>query len=355
MKIALLNTIKPHAGSGDGMTEYAYQLCTKLSKSNKVDAIYPLEQSKRSDIFGLVYTNSVFKLRIRKLAKEDYDIIHIANQELGFVAKMLKRLGCKARIITSIHDLMRVKDEGYHRGFLQDAYSNLVASSVHDALNFSDLIIFTASSVGNSAKREFGHELKKHTVTLLCPKDQFRTAKIPADKRSSELRVGYIGALAFRKNIIFVLKTAKMLKDDISVKFIIYGSGAEKPNLLQFKEENKLSNVTFMGFAPENKLMQIYDGFDLFIYPSIEEGSSLPILDAQARGLPAIVIKSNNMDEEVTKYCFKARDEQDAARIIALISKKGCSKKQIGAWTNYARSFSWDRVAKETLAAYKSA
>ena len=352
MKIAILNVIKPHAGSGDGMTEYAYQLYTKLSKSNKVDLIYPLEQSKRNDIFGLVYTNSVFKLRLRNLAKEDYDIIHIVNQELGFAAKMLKRLGSKARIITSIHDLMRVKDEGYHRGMLQDAYSNLVSSSVHDALNFSDSIIFTASSVRNSTKKAFGSELKRHFVTLLCPKDDFRTAKIPS-RDGGIMKVGYIGALAFRKNILFMLKTAKKLKENRDITFLIYGSGAEKPNLITFKEENKLSNVSFMGFAPEDKLMQIYDEFDLFMYPTVEEGSSLPILDAQARGLPAIVLKENNMDEEVTKYCFKAKDEGAAAKIILNLKSKGYDKKARVKSTEYARSFSWDRVAKETVAVYK--
>lgn len=352
MKIALLNVIKPHAGSGDGMTEYAYHLYTELSKGNKVDLVYPLERSKRNDIFGLVYANSVFKLKIKNLAKEDYDVIHIVNQELGFAAKMLKRLGSKAKIITSIHDLMRVKDKEYHFGLLQDAYSNLVSSSVHDALNFSDSIIFSASSVRNSAKKFFGTELKKHFVTLLCPKDDFRTAKIPT-KKNRMIKIGYIGALAFRKNVIFMLKTAKRLKDNGNIKFVIYGSGAEKPNLTMFKENNKLGNVTFMGFAPEGRLMQIYDGFDIFMYPSVEEGSSLPILDAQARGLPAIVLKKNNMDREVTKYCFKAKDELDAAKIILELSSNGYSKRQMERSTNYARSFSWNKVASDTFAIYK--
>ncbi|MDE1870269.1 MAG: glycosyltransferase family 4 protein [Candidatus Micrarchaeota archaeon] len=355
MKIALLNTIKPHAGSGDGMTEYTYQLYTKLGKGNKVDAIYPLENSKRNDIFGLVYANSLFKLRLRKLAKEDYDIIHITNQELGFAAKMLKRLGSKARIITSIHDLMRVKDEGYHRGMLQDAYSNLVASSVKDAIDFSDYVLFTASTVQKEGEKRFKRELRNHITTLLCPKEPFRTTKIPA-KKSRTFNVGYIGALAFRKNVIFALRTAKKLMDkEKSVKFLIYGSGAEKENLMTYKADHNLSSVSFMGFAQEGKMMQIYDSFNVFFYPSLEEGSSLPILDAQARGLPVIVLKSNNIDEEVTRYCYKAKDEAEAARIISELMKKGYPKKQMETSTNYARSFSWDRVASETLAIYKKA
>lgn len=355
MKIALLNTIRPHAGSGDGMTEYTYQLYTMLGKGNKVDAIYPLNDSKRNDIFGLVYTNSLFKLRLRELAKEDYDIIHITNQELGFAAKMLRRLGSRAKIITSVHDLMRVKDEGYHRGMLQDAYSNLVSSSVKDAIDYSDYVIFTASTVQKDGEGRFKKELRKHVTTLLCPKEPFRTSKIPA-KKSGTFTVGYMGALAFRKNVIFALKTAKkIIGKEKNVKFLVYGSGAEKENLMGYKSENNLSNVSFMGFAQEEKLMQIYDSFDLFFYPSLEEGSSLPILDAQARGLPVIVLKDNNMDEEVTRYCYKAKDEAEAARIISDLAKNGYQKKQMEKSTNYARSFSWDRVARETFTVYRKA
>lgn len=169
MKIALLNTTKPSPSGADAPSQYTYQLYSRLGKTNKMDAIYPLEHSKRNDIIGLVYTNSFFKLRLRELAKEDYDIIHIANQELGFAAKMLKRLGTKAIIITSIHDLKRVPERRpYKRGLLQDTYSNLVTSSIHDALGFSDLVIFTSAAVQKEAEISFRGELGRHATTL-CP------------------------------------------------------------------------------------------------------------------------------------------------------------------------------------------
>ena len=169
MKIALLNTVKPSLSGADAPSEYTFQLYSRLGKGNKVDAIYPLERSKRNDIIGLVYTNSLFKLRLRELAKEDYDVIHIANQELGFAAKMLKRLGAKAMILTSIHDLKRVPERHrYKKNLLQDAYNNLVTSSIHDALSFSDLVIFTSASVQKEAEISFRGELGRHAMTL-CP------------------------------------------------------------------------------------------------------------------------------------------------------------------------------------------
>ena len=354
MKIALINTIKPEPGSGDGITEYTYQLYSKLKGKNKIDLVYGVEESKRNDVKGNLIIHSIFKSKIRKLAKSDYDIIHITHQELGFAAKMLKQAGSKAKIIMSVHDLMRLDEHekrDFHKGLLQSTFNYLVSSSIRDGLEYSDMIIFSASTVQKDSTKRF--KINNYRTTLLGPKEAFRKATIPKKKRGKYFNIGWIGALAFRKNTIFMLKTALLMKDDDQYKFIIWGSGAEKQNLINFKEEHKLDNVSFMGFAPEKGLMDIYDGFDVFFYPSLEEGSSLPILDGQARGLPAIVYKDNHMDLEVTKYCFAAKDPKDAVGIIKKLAAKGYDAKSRAKSTAYARSFSWDRVAKETYQIYK--
>ena len=46
-----------------------------------------------------------------------------------------------------------------------------------------------------------------------------------------------------------------------------------------------------MGLALEERLIGIYDSFDVFAFPSLYEGFGLPILEAQSRGLPVIIYK----------------------------------------------------------------
>ena len=82
LRIALVNITKPHSGSGDGITEYTWQLYKKLQTKAQVDLIYSLESTKRNNIRGLVKTNIFFNIKIKKLASEGYDIIHITNHEL---------------------------------------------------------------------------------------------------------------------------------------------------------------------------------------------------------------------------------------------------------------------------------
>ena len=86
MKIALINTIRPAEGTGDGMTEYTYQLYTRLQKSNEVDLIYSVDKLVRNNVKGLLYTNTLFKLFCEMIIEHyselygiDYAILRFAN------------------------------------------------------------------------------------------------------------------------------------------------------------------------------------------------------------------------------------------------------------------------------------
>lgn len=355
MKVAIINLVKPQPGSGDGLTEYAWQIYSKMRKSADIDLFYPLEDMKRNDTMGILYANSLFRLKVQRLAKEKYDVIHITHPELGFAAKMLKARGSKARIISSVHDLMRL-DKGFHKGIVQGAYNVVVSANISNAIHYSDMIIFTSSAVKDEVLRRFRGEIKNWRLTLLGTKDHFLTTKIPKKKKHNTFVVGYIGSLIFRKNVIFVLKTAEHLKSQgNNFKFLIYGSGDQKEHLMAYKEEKGLENVEFMGFAPEEKLVQIYDGFDAFIWPSVSDSSSFPIEDAKARGLPIIVSKENKYDEEVTKFSYVAQDAKDAARWIMHLKKHGYEEKMRREALAYAESISWNNTARKTLEAYKGA
>jgi len=84
MRIALVSTIRPSPGTSLGMSEYTYQLTKHLkalNKNLKVDNVYAVSEPKRNNILGLLYTNTIFKLRVKGLAKLDYDIVHITDHD----------------------------------------------------------------------------------------------------------------------------------------------------------------------------------------------------------------------------------------------------------------------------------
>jgi len=352
MKIALVNTIRPQKDSGDGITEVTYTLYQALKKEHQVDLIYPIERSRRNDVLRFIYANTLFKLKLRGMLARDYDIIHIVNEEMGYAAKMAKETGTKAKVVISIFSLLRLT-QGFHSGFVQNGYNRVVARGLREAVRYADLFIFSGITVQRYGERLLGKPKRSKMIYIGPARGVLLKAPPSKRKPGKVMNVGYVGSITTWKNVIFILRTAKLMKDMPGYKFSIYGPGAELKNMERYKEENGLSNVTFMGFAAQDRLLQIYDSFDVFFYPTLEEGTSLPVFDALVRRLPVILYRKTNLTDEVKKPCIIVDDERHAVLELERIRKNGYPQAKRLAAERYVRGFSWDRVIKETLEAYK--
>ena len=350
MRIALINTIKPVRGTGDGMTEYTYQLYRQFSKAHEVDLVYSVDKLVRYDVKGLLYTNTLFKNRLSKIAQKDYDIAHITNQEMGFAAKIIKKKNPGTKVVTTLQDLARIEG-GVQKGMLQHAYNQVVRKSISDAFRHSDFMIFTSSQTMEDIGRYFRFKCPSKVINLAVRESILKG--VLHKKRNTRFNVGYVGSFASHKNVGMLLKAANLMKKD-DCDFTIYGKGIEYDNLVEFKKEHGLDKVKLMGFAPEDKITSIYDSFDAFVFPSRYEGFGMPILEAQARGIPIIIYKDGKISKEVRRYCFEADSEEGIARIIKSLMDKGYNRGLKRKATAYAKSFTWKRTAEETLEVYKS-
>ena len=88
------------------------------------------------------------------------------------------------------------------------------------------------------------------------------------------------------------------------------------------------------------------------MFPSYYEGFGLEILEAQARGLPVIIYKHAKIPNEIKRYCFEAESPEHMAQIIEELKENGYNEKQRKKAMEYARSFTWEKTAKETLEVY---
>jgi glycosyltransferase involved in cell wall biosynthesis len=350
MKVCIVDIQKPREGSGSGIGEYTYHLAKGLKdkKDVEVSEFYAVPKVGRFDIKNLLYINTLFKAKLASLAKEDFDIIHITNHEIGFAAKILKQRGTKAKIITTIHDAIRLHGK-HSASMLQRHYNRLVKGSMKDACRFSDMVLFNSTLTKMEVSRFFACK-GGLVIPLGVKEDLMKTCIIK--KKNNHFVVGYIGSFGFNKNVISILKVAKILKES-SIMFNIYGNGQEYDKLLEFKYKNDLSNVEFKGFAPEDRLTEIYDSFSTLFFPSVYEGFGIPILEAQARGIPVIVFQKSLIPKETRKYCIDAKDEKDAASIILNLKIKGFGEKKKNAEIKYAREFTWEKFLQGTYSAYK--
>ena len=347
LNVAMINGIRPMQGSGDGITEYAYRMYLQLMKMhNNVELVYSIGRAKKNDAIGLLKVNSTLNRRAMDAAKMPYDIFHIVNQEVGFAARGIKSVNRHSKVVTTIHDISRF-EKGLHRGLLQKAYNSMVKASITAAIKHSDYLMFDSQQTMDDVKRRFGFD--NGSVVNIGIEDIFRAGKLRTKK--GKFIVGYVGSFAYHKNVIMLLRAAKCVARQ-DVHFQVYGVGNEEKNLAGYKKQNRIGNLELMGFAGEDRKVGIYDKFSVFVFPSMYEGFGLPILEAQARGLPVVIYKHGRISAEIRKYCFEAKDEYDMARIIIGLKDRGYDQRRRKAAMAYARSFTWEKCAKETLKAY---
>lgn len=353
MKIAILNISKPAFGTGDKITEYTYQLYKNLHSHSgaKIDLVYAIDDTRRNNVSGLIYTNTLFKGKITELAKSGYDIIHITNQELGFAAKLLKNSGSNAKIITTIHDTMRLRND-LHRGLKQKLYNTMTASSIKDAIDYSDMIIFDEPNTAKEIKKLY--KLGRFSVTPLGVRDSLLDTPPKRSIKTGRFVLGYIGPLDPNKNLMLILKAAKAVIKNKRFAFDIYGKGSELDNLMQYKIDNSLDNVEFRGFVLEENIKEIYDSFSVFAFLAIGENYSLVVLEAMSRGLPVIINNDSELVESIRKYCFEVKDEHQFVSLLMKLAKDGYDSKLRDAATTYARGLTWSKTAKETYEIYKN-
>ncbi len=331
------------------MTEYTYQLHNKLERYNKIDLLYSIDESKRNNMSGLLRANLNMRTQMRNI-KCKYDLFHITNQEVGFASKILKSR-CMSPVVTTIHDIARFQP-GLQHGVLQGTYNRMVKAYVKDAIMESDFLLFDSIQTMNEVRKKFNFG-RDGKVVNIGVKDQL--IKLPKSKKEEDgkFTVGYIGSFAYHKNVMMLMQAANII-DEKGYSFQIYGSGVEYKHLEEFRVQNKIKSVKLMGFASEEKIVEIYDSFDAFVFPSLYEGFGLPILEAQARGLPVIIYKKGKVSEEIRKYCFEADDPVQMASIIEDLRENGYDEQRRMKATAYARSFTWEKCAKETLKVYNS-
>jgi glycosyltransferase involved in cell wall biosynthesis len=267
-----------------------------------------------------------------------YDVLH---NPIGFIP--IHRIKDTKYVVT-VHDTQQIHPRGIKTKIWQRI---VVERGLKYTLNNADFIIANSTQTAEELQ-QLGFKSKKISVINLGIDERFtKLAPFPR-KSTNKFIIGYLGAFGPNKNIDFILKLAKLIKKDKNVEFRVYG----KTYLNETLKAKAPTNLKFMGFAPEKRIVEIYDSFDVFIFPSFYEGFGLPIIEAQARGLPVIIYKYGKIPKEVRKYCFEAEDPEHAVEIIENLKENGYNEKERKKAMKYARSFTWEKTAKETLKVY---
>lgn len=116
------------------------------------------------------------------------------------------------------------------------------------------------------------------------------------------------------------------------------------------------AQTVFPGVVSDERLIELYQGARLFVFPSLYEGFGLPLLEAMACGCPVISSNASSLPEVAgdAAILVDPRDAEGLSREMGrVLTDEGLRKELRQAGLARAAQFSWDRTARETIAVYR--
>jgi glycosyltransferase involved in cell wall biosynthesis len=159
-----------------------------------------------------------------------------------------------------------------------------------------------------------------------------------------------------RKNIIFAVKNfVEFIKQNNIDDFIFVIGGAHWDKFLPILEkeidncEEYKSKILKIGYVEDEDVPLLYNGAEMFVYPSLYEGFGMPILEAMKCGCPVICSNTSSMPEVIGDCGIQIDPTKDEEMIQALEKmyhdrefRQVCIEKGI----ERAKEFSWEKSAK---------
>lgn len=177
-----------------------------------------------------------------------------------------------------------------NRSFLK----NIIVKWYYASINCRALAAF---AIGNKAKRSF-------EMMGVCPSKIFITNYSSAINNkitikssvSSPLKALILGELNYQKGTDIALDVIQDFSNDLIVDFI----GSVQPeNQIYADQIRKISNATYQGVIPSDKVEQLWAQYDLLIFPSRIDGWGMAVHEAIANNIPVLCSNAAGASEHL--------------------------------------------------------
>ncbi len=114
--------------------------------------------------------------------------------------------------------------------------------------------------------------------------------------------------------------------------------------------------LVLAGFSPHEELIALYCGAAALVYPSLNEGFGLPVLEAMACGTPVVAAAAGALPEVGGDACLYAAPGDPASFAEALdgiLRDDALARRLSDAGRRRASTFTWREAARRTLDVYR--
>lgn len=313
--------------------------------------------SFENHVTGDLWLLGYLPLRLRALAADVYHgpAVFLPLVKLGY------------RTVVTVHDLVSfLFPETVPR-----KYSLYMRLMTRLATRSADRIIAVSNATREDLRRRLGVPDDKIVVIHEAVAPEFAIPPAPGVVEAVTRRYGirgpyclFVGNLEPRKNLSRLIEAFALIKAHGLVpgsehQLVLAGTRAWlHSGIFRAVEAHGLrSEVVFTGYVPPPDLPALYAGATCFIFPSVYEGFGLPVLEAMAAGTPVIASRAGAIPEVAgdAALLIDASRPRDIAEAVATVLTDSTLRARLAAaGAARARAFTWETVARQTLAVYQS-
>ena len=166
-----------------------------------------------------------------------------------------------------------------------------------------------------------------------------RSSSLPKYPNSEKIKIVSAFRMTWEKNILGNIILVKLLRDKgYKIEYDVFGDGADLSEVYYLTNKYSLADViNIKGRVDNEQLKEKLPEYDFFLQLSISEALAASVIEAQSKGVPAIVSMSGGLPEAVLKDTSAIVEDYNSIVVIA--------DKVIDLWRNKELYFSYSKAA----------
>lgn len=327
-----------------GLGQVSLSFARTLDKSNDKRCSYsflvkPKQEKLWKENREIVQT-SLFK-RFFSSLNQNNGVWHALHQDSAFIPK-------KGKFVLTIHDLNFLKEKS-------EAKAQKRLKALQKKVDRADAVCFISEFAKKSAEEHL--DINNKRVSVIYNGVPEISAQIKRPQLMSTRRFLFnIGVLMPKKNHEAIIRMMKYLPQYDLVIAGGGGSEAYRHKLRELVLELGLGErIFFSGFLSDEEKAYCLNNAEAFVFPSVNEGFGLPVVEAMSVGLPVFCSNMTSLPE-VGGECAFYWENFDPKLMASLVSDKIDRFKGDLVFSEklkkHAKQFSWEENVRAYVNLY---
>lgn len=372
MKVGI--ELQPCLNNKSGIGVYTYELTKRLQNFNDIELegnIFNFlnRTDIRSDVEGLNFRKNIcsfLSYRFYKIAWRylpiKYNFLFRTKVEIYQFFNFIIPPKVPGKTITAIHDLTYILCPDSMKAKRRKRLENDMKKTV----NRADYII----TVSECSKRDIIKYLKvdESKIQVIYNgvdevyKKMLNHEIIDEIKKKYNIDgkyLLYLGTLEPRKNIETIIKAYNLFNkcNNENIKLVLAGKkGWLYDDIFKLIKEFKIEDkVIFTDYVDDDDKPALYQGAEIFLFPSLYEGFGIPVVEAMASGTPVITSNSSSLPEVAGEAAIitDPMDYKEISRSIErILNDSELRENMINEGIKQADKFNWDESAEKLKKLY---